>query len=273
MSQGGYVTLTGFVAREPTLREIKPGLFVGDVRVGTTPRYLDRSTGEWRDGETSYYTVNCWRRLAAHVRGSLHKGDPVLVRGRFNSRTYEDKQGRIRTEIEITADTIGHDLSRGTANYMRPDRPRPANTGGELAGDRGPSDGDVAADRGLSGGHPLSGAAGDMADRDGDSRDGDEFRDGDARYRDGDPRDRDGDPRDRGGFHEGDIGDGGEFVDDMADGGGYGDGDDGVVSGHAVTPPSGDPGVGEKLDEEAAVEELHRELEEPIESPAASLSR
>ena len=61
MSQGGYVTLVGFVAGEPILRKTKDGTTVTDVRVGTTTRVLDRSTGEWRDSDTSYFTVNCWR--------------------------------------------------------------------------------------------------------------------------------------------------------------------------------------------------------------------
>lgn len=120
MSQGGYVTLIGFVAREPSLRKTKDDKPVADVRVGATTRYFDKTRGEWTDGDTSYYTVTCWRRLAGHVRASLHKGDPVMVKGRFRTHTYEDKQGRIRTEVEITADTIGHDLSRGIANYIRP---------------------------------------------------------------------------------------------------------------------------------------------------------
>ena len=139
MSQGGYVTLTGYVAREPILRKVNDGLFVADVRVGSTPRYLDRKTGEWRDAETSYYSVSCWRRLAGHVRASLHKGDPVLVRGRFRTRTYKDKQGQIRTEVEIVADTIGHDLSRGTANYIRPEPPRPVANNQDVADESGPS--------------------------------------------------------------------------------------------------------------------------------------
>ena len=87
MSQGGYVTLTGYVAREPILRKVNDGLFVADVRVGSTPRYLDRKTGEWRDAETSYYSVSCWRRLAGHERASLHKRAPDEVRGRFRTRT------------------------------------------------------------------------------------------------------------------------------------------------------------------------------------------
>jgi single-strand DNA-binding protein len=119
MSQGAYVTLVGFVAQDPTIRVTATGKQLGKVRVGTTPRYRDGETGQWRDGEASYFTVTCWSRLAAHVRGSLHKGDPVIVKGKLKTSTFEDKNGQMRTSTEITADTMGHDLSRGTANYMR----------------------------------------------------------------------------------------------------------------------------------------------------------
>jgi single-strand DNA-binding protein len=124
MSQGAFVTLVGFVAREPRLRETKSGRHVADLRVGTTTRIVDKTTGEWADGETSYYTVNCWRRLADHVKASLRKGDPVVVKGRFRTNSYEDKTGRLCAEVEIVADTVGHDLNRGIANYIRPERPR-----------------------------------------------------------------------------------------------------------------------------------------------------
>jgi single-strand DNA-binding protein len=143
MSQGGYVTLVGFVAREPSLRKTKDDKQVADVRVGATTRYYDKTRAAWTDGDTSYYTVTCWRRLAGHVRASLHKGDPVMVKGRFRTHTYEDKQGRIRTEVEITADTIGHDLSRGVANYIRPaERQRAADEDDDAAERDYPSDGE-----------------------------------------------------------------------------------------------------------------------------------
>ena len=126
MSQGGYVTLVGFVAQDPNIRTTATGKLLTKVRVGTTPRYHDSATGQWRDAETSYYNVSCWSRLADHVRASLHKGDPVIVKGRFRTSSFEDKNGQLRTSIEITADTVGHDLSRGPANYMRP-RPQRVN--------------------------------------------------------------------------------------------------------------------------------------------------
>jgi single-strand DNA-binding protein len=124
MSQGGFVTLVGFVAKEPSLRTTKDGTHVADVRIGATTRILDRQTGEWTDRDTSYFTVTCWRRLADHAKASLHKGDPVLVKGRFRTNSYEDKTGRLRTEVDIVADTVGHDLSRGITNYIWADRSR-----------------------------------------------------------------------------------------------------------------------------------------------------
>ena len=127
MSQGGYVTLVGFVAQDPNIRTTATGKLVTNVRVGATPRFRDNATGQWRDAETSYFNVSCWSRLADHVRASLHKGDPVIVKGRFKTSSFEDKNGQLRTSIEITADTVGHDLSRGPANYMRP-RPQHVST-------------------------------------------------------------------------------------------------------------------------------------------------
>ncbi len=123
MSQGGYVTLVGFVAQDPIQRETKNGVLVTDLRVGATPRVQDRATSQWRDGNTSYYNISCWRRLGENVRASLRKGDPVMIKGKFRSRTFIDKNGVTRNVIDIMADTVGHDMNRGVANYLRQPRP------------------------------------------------------------------------------------------------------------------------------------------------------
>ena len=135
MSQGAFVTLVGYVAQEPSIRTTRTGKTITELRVGITPRYHDQATGEWRDAESSYFTVSCWDRLAQHVRASMHKGEPVVVRGKFKTSTYEDKDGRSRTDTRITAETVGHDLSRGIANYIRHRSKQP------------PAEGDQAADQ------------------------------------------------------------------------------------------------------------------------------
>ena|SRR5215510_635714 len=151
MSQGAFVTLVGYVAQEPNIRTTKTGKTVTDLRVGITPRYRDQATGEWHDGQSSYFTVSCWDRLANHVRASMHKGEPVLVRGKFKTSTYEDRDGRPRTETRITADTVGHDLSRGVANYIR-HRPGQAAANAGVPGDQAPGNQDQGEGQNLGGG-------------------------------------------------------------------------------------------------------------------------
>ena len=73
MSQGGYAEIVGFVAREPSLKQISGGPVVANLRVGATTRFLDKTTGEWRDSDTSYFTVICWRKLAHNADLSLRK--------------------------------------------------------------------------------------------------------------------------------------------------------------------------------------------------------
>ena len=120
MSQVGYVTLTGYVTAEPKMwQTARTQTSVASVRVGSTPRRLNRGTGEWQDGETSYYTVKCWRRLAENVHGSLRKGDMIIVRGKISTRTWVDDQQRTRTEMQVEADSVGHDLSFGWSRFNR----------------------------------------------------------------------------------------------------------------------------------------------------------
>jgi len=120
MSQDNQITVRGYVTAEPRLwQTAKAHSSVASVRVGSTPRRLNRETGEWEDGETSYYTVKCWRRLAENVHGSLRKGDMIIVRGKVYTRTWLDDQQHTRTEVQIEADSVGHDLSFGWSRFNR----------------------------------------------------------------------------------------------------------------------------------------------------------
>jgi single stranded DNA-binding protein len=122
MINEAQVFLAGYVAREPRFRITTRGISSVTLRVACTPRWVDRETGEWTDGETSFVTVLCWRTLADNVAKCLHKGEPVLVKGRLHVRPYE-KDGAPRLAVEIEASSVGHDLARGVASFQRPRRP------------------------------------------------------------------------------------------------------------------------------------------------------
>lgn len=120
MSQENQITLRGYLTAEPKLYQRSPqAIPVTEIRVGCTPRRLNRETGEWQALPTSYYRVKCWRRLAINAVSSLKKGDMVIIRGHFYMNNWVDSQQRPRTTLEVEADTIGHDLAYGWSHYMR----------------------------------------------------------------------------------------------------------------------------------------------------------
>jgi single-strand DNA-binding protein len=115
------ITITGNVAADPELRRIGGGVSVVSFRVGSTSRRYDKSAGAWVDGETNWYSVSAFRGLGEHAYQSLRKGHPVIVSGRLTLRTWESG-GTKNTSADIEAETIGHDLRWGTANFARPAR-------------------------------------------------------------------------------------------------------------------------------------------------------
>jgi single-strand DNA-binding protein len=120
MSQANYITLTGFVTREPDLNVTRNNISYAKIRVGSASRYPDRTTGEWVDGDVSYFDVTCWRRLAVNVKACLHKGDMITVRGKFRTSSWTvEGEDRPRTKMEIVADSVGHDLAYGWTVFNR----------------------------------------------------------------------------------------------------------------------------------------------------------
>ena len=132
MINDANIDLAGFVASEPSFKRLPTGTSTAKLRVAYTERRLNRETGEWGDGPTSFVTVLCWRTLADNVAVCLRKGEPVLVRGRLRVREYEGKDGSRGTETEVDASSIGHDLSRGVAHFSRTRR-APGETAAENA--------------------------------------------------------------------------------------------------------------------------------------------
>ncbi len=141
MFNEAQISMTGYVATQPRWRRPESQSPNVMMRVAWTPRRLDRSTGEWVDGHTSYLSVTCWRKLADNVATCLRKGDPVVVKGRLTVREYTDKDGALRTAVEVDASSVGHDLSRGVAQFART-RPVTGQTADEFAAaDEGPGSG------------------------------------------------------------------------------------------------------------------------------------
>lgn len=116
------MTIVGNLVDEPRLRVTKNGHSVANFRVASTSRRFDREANAWTDNATLFVTVTCWRSLAENVYSSLHKGQPVVVSGRYYMREYTVEEAT-RTAYELEATAVGHDLTRGVAEFKRSTRP------------------------------------------------------------------------------------------------------------------------------------------------------
>jgi single-strand DNA-binding protein len=148
MINEAQVFLAGYVATEPTFRTTTRGKPEAQMRVAYTPRRQNWETGEWSDGPSSFVSVKCWGKLANNVAVCLRKGEPVVVMGRVQVRTYE-KNGAERLSVDVYASSIGYDLARGVARFSRI---RPSS--GETAAER-QANGVSAEPAGLDGGDPA----------------------------------------------------------------------------------------------------------------------
>jgi single-strand DNA-binding protein len=131
------ITLIGNLTDDPELRFTPSGAAVAKFRVASTPRYLDKQSGEWKDGEALFLTCNVWRQAAEHVAESLQRGTRVIVSGRLRQRTYETREGEKRTVFEVEVDEIGPSLRYATAKVQKMSR---SGGGGGFGGSGAPND-------------------------------------------------------------------------------------------------------------------------------------
>jgi single-strand DNA-binding protein len=108
------VQMPGHVGTEV---DIRGNGSVTAFRLACTPRVRSKD-GEYSDGNTTWIDVTCFRSLAAHVAASVRKGDPVIVIGKLRTSVWT-KDGQMRERLGLEAETVGHDLSRGTAIFRR----------------------------------------------------------------------------------------------------------------------------------------------------------
>jgi single-strand DNA-binding protein len=141
------ITVVGNLTDDPELRFTPSGAAVAKFRIASTPRTLDRQSGEWKDGEPLFLACSVWRQVAENVAESLQRGARVVVTGRLRQRSYETKEGEKRTVYELEVDEIGPSLRYATAKVQKMSR-----SGGGSGGGFG------------SGGGNSSSGGGSMAD-------------------------------------------------------------------------------------------------------------
>ena len=117
------ITMIGNLVNDPELRFTPSGAAVAKFTVASTPRYMDRATNEWKDGDTLFLQCQIWRQAAENVAESLTRGMRVIVSGRLKQRSYETKEGEKRTVFEVEVDEVGPSLRNASAKVTKTARP------------------------------------------------------------------------------------------------------------------------------------------------------
>ncbi|MCZ4550255.1 single-stranded DNA-binding protein [Gordonia rubripertincta] len=113
-----YTTVIGTVISQPRRRQTAAGEDVFSFRMACNSRRLDKRNGEWVDGPTLYLTISCWRKLIDGVVSVVAKGRPVIAHGQIKTNEYVADNGERRADLEMTATTVGLDLSRCEVTYV-----------------------------------------------------------------------------------------------------------------------------------------------------------
>jgi single-strand DNA-binding protein len=128
MANEPSTTITGNLTADPELRFTSTGRPVASFTIASTPRFPDRESGEWKDGETWFVRCSAWGDTAENIAGSLSKGAAVIAAGRLRCRTWETTEGDKRATVELTVDDIGPSLRRALVKVTKATRERATGT-------------------------------------------------------------------------------------------------------------------------------------------------
>ena len=119
MANETAITIIGNLVADVELRFTPSGAAVANFTVASTPRTFNKASNEWEDGNTLFLPCSIWRDAAEHCAESLTKGTRVIVQGRLQQRSYDDREGNKRTIYEVAVDEVGPSLLRATAVVTR----------------------------------------------------------------------------------------------------------------------------------------------------------
>lgn len=98
------VTIIGNLTGDPELTFTTSGQ--GKLTFGVASNHIWYDQEGEKQEKPSYFNVVAWRYLAENSARTLEKGIAVIVYGRLEQRSYEDKDGNKRSVVEVVAEEI-----------------------------------------------------------------------------------------------------------------------------------------------------------------------
>ena len=96
------IVLIGNLTRDPETRATPNGATVCSFTIAVNRRFAAQGA----DRQTDFFRINAWRQLGENCSRYLTKGKKVAVVGELQARTYDDKDGKTRMSLDVSADEV-----------------------------------------------------------------------------------------------------------------------------------------------------------------------
>jgi single-strand DNA-binding protein len=106
MASFNKVILIGNLTRDPQVKYTTGGTAVTEIGLAVNRRWLDKQSNQWKD-ETTFVDVTLWGRTAEIAGEYLAKGRQVLIEGRLQLDTWDDREsGQKRSKLRVVGENM-----------------------------------------------------------------------------------------------------------------------------------------------------------------------
>ncbi len=103
MASFNKVILVGNMTADPELKQTTTGTSVCSFSIAVNRRFTKADQGQQT---VDFINIVAWRQQAEFVSRYFKKGNPILVCGQLQTRTWNDNQGQKRYATEVIADEV-----------------------------------------------------------------------------------------------------------------------------------------------------------------------
>ena len=103
MASFNKVILIGNMTADPELKQTAAGISVCSFTIAVNRRFARAEQGQQN---VDFINIVTWRQHAEFVSRYFKKGNPILVCGQIQTRTWADPQGQKKYATEVVADEV-----------------------------------------------------------------------------------------------------------------------------------------------------------------------
>lgn len=107
-----HVSIMGRLARDPELRTTTSGKSVVPFTIATDRNRKD-ANGQ---NQTDWIRMTAWEKTAEFICKYFQKGSMIAIDGRLQSKTYQDKNGNNRTDMEVVVEEVNFVGAKSASN-------------------------------------------------------------------------------------------------------------------------------------------------------------